>query len=305
MNVSQTMFVVSSGTLLLLIGLFGRSGPRARFFWLMQQGADGKEEAGRGDEAQEAPVLERLKDRLGRAGYLSTGERRLVTLALGALVIAAAGAGAFLFFRRGTELAALLGGGVGLYCGFLAAVAFLRWRTGEVRRDMLYQLPLLLEGLVLLVESGLGVLPAVQCLVAKRRQVGEESFAAKVLGVTYELSAHGLPFGSAAQLVSASVDFQPLRHVLLHLDLSNAEGGEIIPSLRSLSDYAHTEWRLSVETRVRRLENLVVFPVFTAVLGLMLLTASVPIVPVLDFFQSLKSSRTVQQPAAPALETRR
>ena len=63
----------------------------------------------------------------------------------------------------------------------------------------------------------------------------------------------------------------------------------MIPALRGLSEHAHTEWRLSVEHRVRRLENWVVFPVFGAVLGLLLLLSAVPLVPLLSLNQSLQT----------------
>lgn len=46
---------------------------------------------------------------------------------------------------------------------------------------------------------------------------------------------------------------------------------------------------MQVETRVKRLENLVVFPVFLAVMGLLLLTSAVPLVPVIDFMTSMKN----------------
>ncbi|HQH26843.1 MAG TPA: hypothetical protein PLP17_05550, partial [Oligoflexia bacterium] len=43
--------------------------------------------------------------------------------------------------------------------------------------------------------------------------------------------------------------------------------------------------------RLRRLENLVVFPVFAAVLGLMCLAVAVPVVPVLDFFAAAQQNK--------------
>jgi pilus assembly protein TadC len=163
----------------------------------------------------------------------------------------------------------------------------------------MFQLPLVLENLILLVEAGLGVLPALEQIVFSRiknakEQGGSIDLTTFLLKVVYDLSAHGMPFAEALERVADATEIRSLRHVLLHLDISASEGGELIPSMRSLSDHAHTEWRLSVETRVNRLENMVVFPVFVSVIGLMILTASVPLVPVLEFFETVKAQSASQ-----------
>ena len=105
----------------------------------------------------------------------------------------------------------------------------------------------------------------------------------------YRIDGGGIPFTQALGMVASSIEIRAVRNVLLHLDVSSAEGGRLVPALRSLSDRAHQEWKLGVETRVRRLENLVVFPVFISVMGLMLLTAAVPIVPLVEFAKSLSA----------------
>jgi type II secretory pathway component PulF len=100
-----------------------------------------------------------------------------------------------------------------------------------------------------------------------------------------------MPIGQALSIVSDSVPQRTLRHVLLHLDISGTEGGELVPALRNLSEYVHNEWKLSVETRVKRLENLVVFPVFASVMGLLVLTSAVPLVPILEFMDTLSAKQ--------------
>ena len=92
------------------------------------------------------------------------------------------------------------------------------------------------------------------------------------------------------EIIADAIDIKVLRHVLMHMDIANSEGGELIPSLRALSDHAHSEWKLSVEARVKRLENIVVFPVFFSVIGLMLLVIAVPVIPLLNIKDSLKSN---------------
>jgi Flp pilus assembly protein TadB len=170
---------------------------------------------------------------------------------------------------------------------------FLRNREQNHAREVAFLMPLTLESLILLVESGLGILPAIQRLVAGSTQTKVHNTVIRYLRLVYELAAHGTPLGTALAHVADATELRVLRHVLLHLDISGTEGGELVPALRNLSNHAHTDWRLSVENRVRRLENLVVFPVFVSVIGLMCLTAAVPLVPVLKLKESLQRQSVV------------
>lgn len=243
-----------------------------------------------------AGELKHLGDRLGRAGFFSPAERQrakrcaVAVVAAGALLGGTMGA-----YLQGFGVVATVGGAaIGTYVGLLCWLLYLRYRAADFEREVLFQVPLVLESLILLVESGLGILPAIEQAVRNSEEGRNPEPVKRVLRVVYELAASGLPLGQALERVGNEVSLGVLRHVLLHLDISGSEGGELVPSLRSLSDHAHTEWRLSVEQRVKRLENLVVFPVFASVIGLMLLTAAVPLVPMLK----LKENITQGAPAA-------
>lgn len=238
-------------------------------------------------------VLSGMQDRLGKAGFFSRRERKRARHIMWAILggCCALGAGSSLLYAKtGVALGAGLFGG--FYLGLMVWLYWLRYRSRDVEREMLFQLPLVLEGIILLVESGMGVLPAIERMVSLKRERDEHNPVFRILRLVYELAAHGMPFGRALETVGEAVELKAFRHVLLHLDISTSEGGELIPSLRNLSDYAHTEWRLSVETRVKRLENLVVFPVFASVIGLMFLVTAVPIVPVLDFLDTLDAKES-------------
>ena len=171
-------------------------------------------------------------------------------------------------------------------------------------RAILSELPILLESLILLVESGLGILPAIHRLLeagrgeARSGEAGREETknenARYYLGKVHELSMRGLPFGQALECVADSCPFPALRHFFLHLDIGANVGGKLGNSLRSLAQHSHQEWKLAVEARVRRLENMVVFPVFGSVIGLILLTAAVPLVPLLELKDKLDSAQAEQ-----------
>ena len=226
-----------------------------------------------------------LQDRLGRAGFADEKSRRRIKMIGAICLLSSTLLPAAFVFERGSAAAgfALF---AGAYLGLLGWLFFLRCRAAEVRRKVLFELPIFLESLVLLVEAGLGVLPALQRLVSQKTE-SQPTYLQRLLELTYSLTAAGIPFSDALRSTGECCDIVVVRHTLLHLDISGTEGGELIPALRSLSDHAHSEWKLSVENRVRRLENLVVFPVFVAVLGLMCLAAAVPLVPVIDFFETL------------------
>lgn len=243
--------------------------------------------AGQKPEAEwpaNSDTLAHLSDRLGKAGFFRTESRRKAKI-LGCLLVTSCTltVGLGLGLLGETQSAVALGSFIGLYLGVTAWVLYLRYLRDKLAQQVLFRLPLALEALVLLVESGLGILPALHAYLSTQEKNQRENPIAFVLSLVYGLCIHGIPFANALTLVANHFEHRTLRHVFLHLDLSATEGGELGAALRSLAEFAHTEWKLSVDTRVRRLENLVVFPVFVAVFGLMFIAVAVPAVPIADF----------------------
>jgi len=161
-----------------------------------------------------------------------------------------------------------------------------RWLGARAaERALLLELPVLLESMILLVDSGLGLLPALQRVA----QADDARNPAKALfRLLHRLTSRGMPLHEALEYVAERTEHRLLKHVFLHLDISGNEGGALTPSLQSLANHAHLEWRLAVETRVRRLENLVVFPVFGSVIGLLLITVAVPLIPLSELKERLE-----------------
>ena len=267
--------------------------PEKRLDWLSQAAEEMRNSqlAPWIDWTKSESALLSIGSRLGRAGFLSRKQQQRARLIRVILLAAPPVSGAWLGWHAGSAAAFLICALLGFYLGLALWLAYLRRCTNEFLREIYFQLPIALESIILLVESGLGVLPSIQRITSGTTLKREPNAVRLLLRLVYELSAHGIPLGHALAMVAEASDVKVLRHVLLHLDISGTEGGELIPSLRSLAEHAHTEWRLSVETRVRRLENLVVFPVFASVIGLMLLTAAVPIVPVIELTGKMRSSQ--------------
>ncbi len=231
--------------------------------------------------------LELLQNSLGKVGFTTAGVQRSAKRIRLLLIFGSASTGAFLGLCSGKPFLTIIGAALFGYIGLMAWLAFLRLKERRFNQNLLFYAPLVLESIILLVESGLGVLPAIEQLLRQARPNPVIDY----LRIAYNYTEAGVPFADSLELVADSADQRIIRHVFLHLDISGNEGGELIPSLRSLSGYAQTEWKLAVEERVKRLENLVVFPVFVSVIGLMLLTAAVPLVPVLELRDQLRDSR--------------
>ncbi|MCB0343611.1 MAG: type II secretion system F family protein [Bdellovibrionales bacterium] len=231
-----------------------------------------------------------IGDRLGRAGFFSKSERRSAFALFCALLASTTACGIALGCLQDSVWSQVGLIFLGAYVGVMIYLLILRYRSAELDRNILYGAPLLVESLILLVESGLGILPALHEIVRARNGKRRDPIL-RIISEVYELSASGMSFGSALKEVSDALPHKVLRHVLMHLDISGNEGGELIPSLRSLGDHAHNEWRTSVESRVKRLENLVVFPVFVSIMGLLCLVAAAPLAPLLDVMTSLESQK--------------
>lgn len=246
-----------------------------------------------------------LDAKLIDAGFIDVSEqlsvkyRRNILLLGGAVLF-----GILAFFLYRTMFAVFIGVIAGLYSSALIWVTWVKVKTKDVVRSCYFDLPLILEELILLIESGLGLFPAMErvCSIDFEDGLKDLGLCRKVFKKAYSLASHGMPISQAFSVVSRSVNCVPLKQVLIHLDVSASVGGELLVSLRALSEQVHREWKMQVETRVKKLENFVVFPVFMAVMGLLLLTAAVPLVPVFEFMTSLKKGSAaggaINQPAS-------
>lgn len=231
-------------------------------------------------------------DRLSRAGFY-TEERRQIALTwvggVATLVLCAILAIA-LSFSLSFPAFAVSFFATG-YLGLTAWLLFLRAKAAAFERRILFYLPLTLEQLLLLVQSGLGVLPA----IAQLSSQAETNPVVYYLQAAYAEAERGLQLRDAVSVVAAQCPYPSLRHFLLHLEAAVAEGAELTSALRNLSDAAHTEWQVALEGVVRTLESAVVFPVFLSVLGLLFLVAAVPLVPIVEFSKTMNERQVGQR----------
>jgi tight adherence protein C len=234
-----------------------------------------------------ANILHKLQDRIGRAGFITPIERAFAVCVVFFVFALCLCVGLLWGISRGTTIALVLSLVVSFYLAALILACYFQYCTNKFKQAILFQTPIILENLILLISAGQGILPALEKITANQQDSSNKTLS--LFRLVYQLTASGVPFSEALEKVANATNIQVLRHVLIYLDISNSEGGELVPALQSLSEHTHTEWRLSVESRIKRLENLVVLPVFFAVLGLVLVVAAVPILPVLNINNNLSN----------------
>lgn len=243
----------------------------------------------------------RMRDRLGRAGGFTVRARRRLTVLLSVAAIMPVLASVLAaWIAMHTPVAVLAAVSAGAYGSVLTLLYGLTFLEKRLEREVLFELPLFLDALILLVESGLALVPALQRLVEMRRSLGRCDAVTLVFDSIQSLSSQGVSVHDGLRSVNEHLAIAPFQHALVHLDIACNEGGKLSSSLRALGDASHQQWRLSVESRVRRLENYSVFPVFGAVVGLMALLASGPVVQLLSLDEKFaRASGSAAWPAGP------
>jgi pilus assembly protein TadC len=232
---------------------------------------------------------EKVNEKLVSAGYLTIREQKKVTFIRNLILLSFSVLSLFLvLLNGGTLVKAILFFISFLYASSMGYFIWLKYKINKVEREVYYDTPLFLEELVLLVESGLALFSALQQICINDKSKSKKSLVRRYMSDAYRMASSGLPVSEAFEFTARNCQFKPIKNVLLHLDVSSSVGGELVHALQALASQVHQEWKMSVETRVKKLENLVVFPVFAGVMGMMLLTAAVPLVPILDFMNSIK-----------------
>ena len=206
-----------------------------------------------------------------------------------------------IFSSEGISIETVKGLFVGAFAGLIVALVTLKIIRKKRESLLETRIPLFIEQMILLVESGHSLQSAYFSTVEISETFDELCPLVGTLKLVKELAESGLQFQEAMLSVSENSDNPAIRHMLFHLDMSTSTGGEIIPSLRALGSYSYQQWKVGLEEKVKKLENTSVVPLFVAVIGLMFLVAAVPLVPLSDFSKSLKEKNNAKI-TAPATE---
>jgi len=178
----------------------------------------------------------------------------------------------------------LVGYGVGLYLKKVRVKALVARYIASLE----FHLPIVMERLVMAVQSGLDILAAIKVLVELERdgvEAGEQHRLdplTKLLELVLQLTESGLSFDQALEEVVRKMDCTPLRHAFIHLAVAYKEGGELVMPLTELSDTSQLYYQESVEEVIAKMPVKATFPLLCTFAGLILCFITPPLMQVLQ-----------------------
>ncbi len=200
-------------------------------------------------------------------------------------------------------LACLLAFGMGRSWGFLVAVAVLvpsmalliegamvRRASAAVTKEIDFFLPIVMERIVMAVEAGIDVFPAIKRVV--EIEVGDTELkdsrvssridpVTKLLELVVTLVESGRRFEDALKDVAAGVHSSALKHAFVHLSVATQEGGEVVKPLRELSDATQLYFQEQVEEEIATMPVRATLPLLSTFAGLILFFITAPLMQVL------------------------
>lgn len=229
-------------------------------------------------------------DQLAQAGYITVAARdkfkRQLSKAplLGVLFIV----GLWSIFGPYTVFAlcyaALLGFGLGHFYNRIR----LSNQVQLYQRALEFYLPLIMERIVMAVQAGLDVLPAIKVVLEHGAQETNNTDldpVSELLELVLRLSESGLSFEQALKDVAEGVENSALKHAFIHLGIAQKQGGELVMPLRELSDSTQLYYQESVEEMIAKMPAKATLPLICTFLGLLLTFLTTPLLQILSLMQ--------------------
>lgn len=152
-------------------------------------------------------------------------------------------------------------------------------------------LPLVMERVVMAVQAGLDILPAIGAILkiedAKPRHMSsvEEDPVCKLLERVRSQAESGLTLDESLRKVAESVENAALRHAFIHLSVAYREGGELVMPLRELSDATQLFYQEIVEENIAKMPIKATMPLLLTFAGLIICFITSPIIQILEILQ--------------------
>jgi Flp pilus assembly protein TadB len=175
----------------------------------------------------------------------------------------------------------------GIAGGYLMSRMRLRRRQQRFRGQIEFFLPIVMERIVMAVQSGLDVLPAILAVLdiehqeAQSRPDGSIDPVSTLLGQVRLITEAGLGFEQSLQGVAARVESSALRHAFIHLGIAQRQGGELVMPLKELSDATQLCYQESVEEELAKMPVKATMPLLCTFAGLILCFLTAPLVQVI------------------------
>lgn len=183
---------------------------------------------------------------------------------------------AFTLTSAADPVGTLLSGALGVLIGYLFSRRIVERKKARFQRDINFHLPLVMERIVMAVESGLDIVPSIKA-IAELEETAKDPIT-KLLRLVSRLTESGLPFDESLSIVSTAIDSSALRHTFVHLGLAHKEGGDIMLPLRELSDATQLYFQEVVEEEIAKIPVKATLPLVITFAGLVLFFLTIPIV---------------------------
>jgi Flp pilus assembly protein TadB len=161
-----------------------------------------------------------------------------------------------------------------------------RLRARAAQRELAsidFHLPLVMEEVVMGVQAGLDIVPALARVLSNAEQSSTK--LNPVLCVFKEIldaCEHGQSFRAALQAARKKQRSSAFSHALLHLSVAHTDGGNLVEVLRELAEATQRSFEESMEEMLATMPARAVMPLIMTFAGLMIFFLAVPLVQVLE-----------------------
>lgn len=225
-----------------------------------------------------------LSDPLTKVGLFSEEERRAFAQRgqLFPIFGAALGVLAKLLLVPGGGQILCLMSVMGFAGGYLARESRLRRRSHDYTGALEFFLPVVMERLVMAVQSGLDIIAALGAIIELERVAVSDDDkrvdpVTRLFMLVHRLAERGLTFGQALEEVAAAVECGAVRHCFIHLAVAHEEGGELVMPLKELSDSTQLYYQETVDEQIAKLPVKATLPLLCTFTGLILFFLTSPL----------------------------
>jgi len=156
----------------------------------------------------------------------------------------------------------------------------------QILRQIAYELPLVMERIVMAVQAGHDILPALKLVVTGGGSgVGrsaKESPVLKSFREVVDAAESGMTLQSSLRMASLKTESTSLRHALLHIAVAHEQGGGLLFALSELADATQSYYQESVEEQIAALPVKATLPLVVVFGGLLVILLTAPIIQTLD-----------------------
>jgi len=163
---------------------------------------------------------------------------------------------------------------MGMSFGYIIARYRLRNRISKYQRELEFNLPVVMERLVMAVQAGHHLLSALSAVIElERKQIrnGKVDSVTYLLEIVQRLTVAGLSFEKSTNLVSSVTEVPAVRHAFVHLGVAHAQGGDLIVPLKELSESTQLYYQESVEEQIAKLPVKATLPLLCTFAGMVLM----------------------------------